>query len=56
MDSFLNDFRYFLNFLLEYIQRFYLEFVNTIIGKIMLFIILISLFIYFIYKIIEMRN
>lgn len=50
MESFMSNFNIFLNFFLNGINLIYTWFINTIIGQILLFVIIISLFIFLIVK------
>ena len=56
MQSFMNNFNIFLNFFLEGIGLIYTWFINTIIGQITLFVIIISLFIFLVVKLLGQDN
>lgn len=53
MQAFMTDFNVFLNFFLTGINSIYQWFIGTILGKILIFTIIISIFIYIIYKLTE---
>ena len=56
MSNFMSNFEVFLNFFLNGIGSIYTWFMSTIIGQILIFTIIISIFIYIIYKLTEIGN
>lgn len=56
MASFMSDFSTFFNYILASIQTFWNWLFSTVLGEIILFTILISLFIYIVYLIIDFKN
>lgn len=56
MASFMSDFSTFFNYILAALQTFWNWLFSTVLGEIILFVILISLFIYIIYLIIDFKN
>ncbi len=56
MQNFLNDFNIFFNMIFGKIVEIYNWLINTVLGEIMLFMIIITIFIGIIYLIIDMRK
>ena len=56
MASFMSDFSTFFNYILAAIQTLWNWLFSTVLGEIILFTVLISLFIYIIYLIIDFKN
>ncbi len=56
MNSFLADFQTFLNFILSAMGSVYNWLITTVLGEILLFIVIISIFLFVIYLIIEFKN
>lgn len=52
MESFMSDFNIFLNFFVQGISLIWDWLIGTILGKIIVFLVIISIFIYIIYKLI----
>lgn len=52
MSTFMENFNIFLQYFLQAIGNIYNWFIGTIIGQITIFIIIISIFIYIVYKIV----
>ena len=56
MSNFLNDFNIFLNFIITSIGSIYNWLISTVLGEILLFIVIISIFLFVIYLIINFKN
>lgn len=56
MSDFMNDFNYFLNMIIQSVDVFFEWLLSNPLGKILLFISLISIFIYIVNLIIGLKN
>ena len=56
MSNFLNDFNIFLNFIITTMSTIYNWLVSTVLGEIILFVVIISIFLFVIHLIIEFKN
>lgn len=56
MENFLSDFNLFLSFFINGINLIWNWLISTIIGKILIFVLIISIFIYLINKFVELGD
>lgn len=52
MSAFMSNFEIFMNYVLQSLSSIYSWFIGTIIGQIFIFVVIISIFIYIIYKLV----
>lgn len=56
MSSFLQDYNTFLSLIINSMQSIYTWLIGTVLGEIILFVVIISIFLFVIYLVIDFKN